>query len=98
MTPGPRRSGVLTLHGDNDLVHGHGVLLDAALVGAGVALLQVGQADGGVALPRVGLHEGHAVPQPRANAVVHVVVLVGQELGARGDGGVSAAPAGRGAS
>lgn len=69
------------MHGDDDLVHRHGVFLHPALVGAGVGDLQVGQADGGVVLPRVVLHEGHPVLQPRAAAVVDVVVVVGQELG-----------------
>lgn len=76
------------MHGDDDLVHGHGVFLHAALVGAGVGDLQVGQADGGVVLAGVLLHEGHAVLQPRPAAVVHVVVMVGQELGGeRGETG-----------
>jgi len=69
------------LHSDNDLVHGHGVFLHPALVGASVRDLQVGQADGGVVLAGVVLHEGHPVLQPRATAIVDVVVIVGQELG-----------------
>lgn len=71
----------LTLHRDDDLMYGHGVFLHPALVGASVGDLQVGQADGGVVLAGVVLHEGHPVLQPRAAAVVDVVVMVGQELG-----------------
>lgn len=72
--------GGLTLHGDDDLVHGHGVLFDTALVGTSVRDLQVCQADGGVVLPGVVLHEGHTVLQPRTAAVVDVVVVVRKEL------------------
>ena len=67
-TRGTREGGMgvggLTLHSDNDLVHGHGVFLHPALVGASVGDLQVGQADGGVVLAWVVLHEGHSVLQP----------------------------------